>query len=27
MVRCSHYGPTLEVVSCERIFDEALDGV
>jgi endonuclease/exonuclease/phosphatase family metal-dependent hydrolase len=27
MVRCGHYGPTLDVVSCERAFDEAVDGV
>jgi endonuclease/exonuclease/phosphatase family metal-dependent hydrolase len=27
MVRCGHRGPTLEVVSCERIFDEPADGV
>jgi endonuclease/exonuclease/phosphatase family metal-dependent hydrolase len=27
MVRCGDYGPTLEVVSCERIFDEPVGGV
>jgi endonuclease/exonuclease/phosphatase family metal-dependent hydrolase len=27
MVRCGHYGPSLDVVSCERIFDEPVDGV
>ena len=27
MVRCGHHGPTLEVASCERIFDEPVDGV
>jgi hypothetical protein len=27
MVRCSHHGPTLDVSSCERIFDEPVDGV
>lgn len=27
MVRCGHHGPTLEVVACERIFDEPVDGV
>src|SRR5215203_7195701 len=27
MVRCGHYGPTLDVASCERIFDEPVDGV
>jgi endonuclease/exonuclease/phosphatase family metal-dependent hydrolase len=27
MVRCGDHGPTLEVTSCERIFDEAVDGV
>lgn len=27
MVRCGHHGPTLEVVSCERIFDEPVNGV
>jgi endonuclease/exonuclease/phosphatase family metal-dependent hydrolase len=27
MVRCGHHGPTLDVSSCERIFDEPVDGV
>jgi hypothetical protein len=27
MVRCGHHGPTLDVVACERIFDEPVDGV
>ena len=27
MVCCGHYGPTLEAVSCELIFDEAVEGV
>ena len=27
MVRCGHHGPTLEVVSCERVFDEPVKGV
>jgi endonuclease/exonuclease/phosphatase family metal-dependent hydrolase len=27
MVRCGHYGPTLDVVSCERIFDEPVENV
>ena len=27
MVRCGDHGPTLEVTACERIFDEAVDGV
>jgi len=27
MVRCGRHGPTLEVIACERIFDEPLDGV
>jgi endonuclease/exonuclease/phosphatase family metal-dependent hydrolase len=27
MVRCDSHGPTLDVVSCERIFDEPVDGV
>ena len=27
MVRCGHHGPTLEVVSCERIFDEPVERV
>lgn len=27
MVRCGHHGPTLEVVACERVFDEPVDGV
>ena len=27
-VRCGeHEGPTLEIASCERIFDEPVDGV
>jgi endonuclease/exonuclease/phosphatase family metal-dependent hydrolase len=26
-VRCADYGPTLEVSSCGRIFDEPSDGV
>jgi len=27
MVRCGDYGPTLDVVSCQRIFDEPVGGV
>jgi endonuclease/exonuclease/phosphatase family metal-dependent hydrolase len=27
LVRCGHHGPTLEVVACERIFDQPVDGV
>jgi endonuclease/exonuclease/phosphatase family metal-dependent hydrolase len=27
MVRCGHYGPTLDVSACSRIFDEPVDGV
>lgn len=27
MVRCGRHGPTLDVVSCERIFDEPVGGV
>jgi endonuclease/exonuclease/phosphatase family metal-dependent hydrolase len=27
MVRCGDHGPTLDVFSCERIFDEPVDGV
>jgi endonuclease/exonuclease/phosphatase family metal-dependent hydrolase len=27
MVRCGRHGPTLEVTSCERIFDEPVEGV
>ena len=27
MVRCGDYGPTLDVTSCERIFDEPVNGV
>lgn len=27
MVRCRHHGPTLDVLDCERIFDEPVDGV
>ena len=27
MVRCGHYGPTLDVASCEQIFDEPVSGV
>ena len=27
MVRCRDHGPTLDVTSCERIFDEPVDGV
>jgi endonuclease/exonuclease/phosphatase family metal-dependent hydrolase len=27
MVRCGHHGPTLDVSSCERIFDEPVEGV
>ncbi len=27
MVRCGDHGPTLDVTACERIFDEAVDGV
>jgi len=27
MVRCGDYGPTLDVASCERIFDEPVDSV
>ena len=27
MVRCRHHGPTLDVVACERIFDQPVDGV
>jgi endonuclease/exonuclease/phosphatase family metal-dependent hydrolase len=27
MVRCGDHGPTLDVSSCERIFDEPVDGV
>ena len=27
MVRCGHHGPTLDVSSCERIFDEPVDSV
>ena len=27
MVRCVERGPTLDVRACERIFDEAVDGV
>lgn len=27
MVRCGHYGPTLDVVSCKQIFDEPVGGV
>ena len=27
MVRCVDHGPTLDVSSCERIFDKPVDGV
>jgi endonuclease/exonuclease/phosphatase family metal-dependent hydrolase len=27
MVRCGHHGPTLDVVACERIFDQPVGGV
>jgi endonuclease/exonuclease/phosphatase family metal-dependent hydrolase len=27
LVRCGHHGPTLDVVACERIFDQPVDGV
>ena len=27
MVRCSDHGPTLDVSSCERIFEKPVDGV
>jgi endonuclease/exonuclease/phosphatase family metal-dependent hydrolase len=27
MVRCEDHGPTLDVSSCERIFDEPVGGV
>jgi hypothetical protein len=27
MVRCADHGPTLEVSGCERVFDDAVDGV
>jgi endonuclease/exonuclease/phosphatase family metal-dependent hydrolase len=27
LVRCGHYGPTLDVRACERIFDSPVDGV
>ena len=27
MVRCHHHGPTLDVVACERSFDQPVDGV
>jgi endonuclease/exonuclease/phosphatase family metal-dependent hydrolase len=27
LVRCGHYGPTLDVRGCERIFDAPVDGV
>lgn len=27
MVRCGDYGPTLDVTSCERVFDEPVEGV
>ena len=27
MVRCLEHGPTLEVRSCERVFDEPVDSV
>ena len=27
MVRCSDHGPTLDIRACDRIFDEAVDGV
>ena len=26
-LHCAHHGPTLDVSSCERIFDEPVDGV
>ena len=27
MVRCTDYGPTLDITACERIFDEPIEGV
>jgi endonuclease/exonuclease/phosphatase family metal-dependent hydrolase len=27
LVRCGHHGPTVDVLACERIFDEPVDGV